>query len=152
MDQPISQSTRAEYPLRFRPKVKTPKWYLAYFLLAAFDLLTISGSLYLNHSIMEIFTTSVKVNGEWAGRLGELAILAELAGDVHAPGNDVFDTRDVPTGSSKLQKTLKVFTIQGEAMKDEWKAKLPPEKAQSLLKEYDAIYARMASILQNPGN
>jgi len=148
MDQPISQSTRAGNQLRFRPKVKTPKWYLAYFLLAAFDLLTISGSLYLNHTIMEIFSSSVNVNGEWAGRLGELAKLAQLAGSVNAPGNDVFDTRDVPGESSRLQNAIIVFTAQFEAMEGELKANLPPEKVQSLLPQLDVVNARMENMVQ----
>lgn len=86
-----------------QPKAQVPKWYLAYFFLAVFDVLTISGSLYLNHSIMGIFTDSVGVSEEWAHRIGNLSSLRELGGATNAPGNDVFDSHDVLTEAARLQ-------------------------------------------------
>jgi two-component system NtrC family sensor kinase len=71
-----------------------PKWHLIYYALAAFDLVTVSGSLYLNHQIMGIYSESVEVNQRWANRLGELTKLGELAQKTNAPGNDVFDNRN----------------------------------------------------------
>ena len=42
------------------------KWHYAYYMLAAFDMLTISFSLFLNHQIMSIYEDSVLVNHDWA--------------------------------------------------------------------------------------
>ena len=99
---------------------KNSKWYLAYFFLAAFDILTVSIGLYLNHTIMYLYTRSVEVNREWAGRLGQLAELRELAGAVNAPGNDVFDTLDVTTESAKMSEQFRRFKEDLASFRDEF--------------------------------
>ena len=71
------------------------KWHHLYYMLAAFDILAVSGSLYLNHQIMQIYGHSVEVNQAWANRVTLLTNLAELAIEVNAPGNNVFDDGDV---------------------------------------------------------
>lgn len=86
-----------------------PKWYVAYVFLAAFDIVTVSISLYLNHQIMELYTSSVDVNREWAARLDQLDELRKLAGQVNAPGNDVFDTRNVNGESAAMSAHLQRF-------------------------------------------
>jgi len=129
-------------------KVKAPKWYLAYFLLAAFDLFTISGSLYLNHTIMGMFSESVSVNGEWANRLGELATLRVLAGETNAPGNDVFDSHDVARESSKLAMALQTFVQKRVNMEQELSRHLPPDKAAPLLKDFQAIQGKVDEMVE----
>ncbi len=88
-----------------------PKWHLIYFMLAAFDLLTVGVSLYLNHQIMAIYRGAVVVNQHWATRLGTYDDLRQLAGDVNAPGNDVFDSRDVVGESQRMRVSHKKFQI-----------------------------------------
>jgi len=80
-----------------------------YYMLAAFNLLTISFSLYLNYRLMAIYTESVRVNMAWAERLNRYSDLADLAGAVDAPGNDVFDTQDVDKESRRLRKAVTDF-------------------------------------------
>ena len=46
-----------------------PRWHLLYYVLAGFDLLTISISLCLNHRLAGIYAESVHVNQAWAQRL-----------------------------------------------------------------------------------
>ena len=60
---------------------KQPKWHLIYFALAAFDLLAVASSLYLNHQIMGIYRGSVEANQVWANRVSELTELSRLAHD-----------------------------------------------------------------------
>src|SRR6476469_6643797 len=88
---------------------KPPKWYYVYFLLAAFDLVTVSAGLWLNHRIMGIYLESVEVNRVWADRVSAYSHLGELAGDVDAPGNDVFDTHDVAKESLRMEGAVKAF-------------------------------------------
>src|SRR3954468_21158002 len=76
-------------------RTRPPRWRYVYFLLAAFDLVTVSGGLYLNHRIMAIYQRSAEGNRICAERVRASSHLGELAGDVDAPGNDVFDTHDV---------------------------------------------------------
>jgi hypothetical protein len=85
------------------------KWHHIYYLLAAFDLATISFSLFLNHQILSIYTESVALNQEWTERIGSYADLAQLVAAVNAPGNDVFDTQDVERESTRLDTAMREF-------------------------------------------
>ena len=54
------------------------KWHYAYYMLAAFDMLTISFSLFLNHQIMSIYEDSVLLNQDWAEKSNIFTQLGEL--------------------------------------------------------------------------
>lgn len=84
-------------------------WHRLYYVLAAFDLCTISGSLYLSHRITRSFTQSVEVNENWASMLEQFSQLGELAAMVNAPGNDVFDSKDVAGEQAKMRQALAAF-------------------------------------------
>jgi two-component system, sensor histidine kinase and response regulator len=91
------------------PKPATPRWHLVYFFLAAFDILTVCVSLYINHKMMAIYSDAVTVNQHWANRLGTYEDLRQLAGAVNAPGNDVFDSHDVKVESQRMRAAHEVF-------------------------------------------
>ncbi len=91
------------------PTRRPVRWHLVYYLLAAFDLVAISGSLYLGHQVMGIFRSSVEINQEWAERLGDLSDLGRAAGAVNAPGNDVFDSHDVAEETARQATALVEF-------------------------------------------
>ncbi len=74
-----------------------------YYMLAAFDLLTIATTLFLTHHIVESYRDAITVNRHWTDVLDTSANLAKLAGEVNAPGNDVFDTHDVAGESDRLE-------------------------------------------------
>jgi hypothetical protein len=120
-------------------RVKTPKWRYVYFLLAAFDLVTVSAGLYLNHRIMGIYRASVEVNRVWAERVSAYSHLGELAGDVDAPGNDVFDTRDVRKEFIRMEAAVKAFDLDLEQRRLEPQAALDPNVSGPLLTLLDAI-------------
>jgi len=81
-----------------------------YFLLAAFDLATVGGGLYLSHKLMTLYVQSVNVNQEWSVRLKDYSKLADLAQVANAPGNDIFDSGDVEKERSRRDAGLKEFT------------------------------------------
>ena len=120
-------------------RVKPPTWRYIYFLLAAFDLVTVSAGLYLNHRIMGIYLRSVEVNRVWAERIGAYSHLGELAADVDAPGNDVFDTRDVQKESVRMVAAAKAFDLDLLKQRQEMQANLDSEVAAPLLAMLDAI-------------
>ena len=91
-----------------KPPAK-PKWHLIYYLLALFDILTVSGSLYLNHQIMGIYVQSVEESTKWNNRLVAYSKIWQIASDVNAPGNDVFDNHDVVGERSRRDQNLAVF-------------------------------------------
>ncbi len=76
-------------------KANSPRWHQVYYLLAAFDIIAISFSIYLNHLIMNEFTHSIEINRQWSERLGAFTELGIRATELNAPGNDVFNTGDV---------------------------------------------------------
>lgn len=89
--------------------VKIPRWYLAYFLLASFNILTVVGGLWLITTITTIFVESVELNQTWSTRAGNIAELRSLAARVNAPGHDVFDTQDANAESASLHEALLLF-------------------------------------------
>ncbi len=93
------------------------RWHIVYYLLAAFDLCAITGSLYLSHEVMGIFRSSVELNQQWANKLSDLSDIAAAAGAVDAPGNDVFDTHDVPRESARQATALVHFQQRLEAFR-----------------------------------
>ncbi|MEI6129783.1 MAG: ATP-binding protein [Planctomycetota bacterium] len=66
---------------------RSPRWHVAYILLASFDLLTVVSSLFLNHKLVKIHTDSLYI-------ADEIAQLRVAAGLVNAPGNEVFENHD----------------------------------------------------------
>ncbi|MEQ1867218.1 MAG: ATP-binding protein [Micropepsaceae bacterium] len=104
--EPIRASTSRQRPVR---------WHVVYYLLAAFDLLAITGSLYLSHEVMEIFRSSVEVNQSWADKLSDLSDVAAAAGAVNAPGNDVFDSHDVAKEAARQAQALTAFRLRLDA-------------------------------------
>src|SRR3954447_19296732 len=77
------------------------QWHCAYYLLAAFDVLTVSMSLWVNTRIMAIYGASIEVNRAWDELLHDTSALGRLAGAVNAPGDDVFFSGDVGAESAK---------------------------------------------------
>ncbi len=78
------------------------RWHHIYFLLAAFDVATIVGTLALSHATMDIFRVSVDANSTLARRMEYYAGLREIASEANAPGNDVFESGDVPSERARL--------------------------------------------------
>jgi PAS domain S-box-containing protein len=101
------------------------KWHRLYYLLAAFDLFTVVLSLVLNHQTHSIFARSVEVNQDLGKRLTDYAELAQLAQAVNAPGNDVFDTLDVPGESAKMRAALRAFEEKQAAIYQDVRANEP---------------------------
>jgi len=58
---------------------------------------------------MHIYTQSVAQNQKWAERTLAYSYLGELAAAVNAPGNNVFDSRDVGAESARMKAALQRF-------------------------------------------
>lgn len=128
---------------RVAPSPHRPRWYWLYFALAAFDLLTVSFSLYLNHRLMTIYTESVRVNQEWADRLNRYSEIARLAAAVNAPGKDVFDSQDMDAESKRLAVALATFNQAFAEARDDLTANVTPTKAGLLLDDLERIRLAM---------
>src|SRR5258705_10341271 len=85
------------------------RWHLLYFVLAAFNLLTIGLSFSLINRLLTIHSQSVRFNQHWANRLTRYSDLGFLASVVNTPGNNVFNSLDVPGESAKMKAPLQRF-------------------------------------------
>lgn len=126
--------------------VDRPKWYLVYYLLAVLDVITVLASLTLNQQIMEIYVNSVAMSQQWERRETEYARLSELATTVNAPGNDVFDSRNVAAESTRLRVALAAFNAQFDALRDEVARNVTPPEAALLENAFDEIQRAMAEM------
>lgn len=122
-----------------RGRVKPTPWHYAYFLLAAFDLVTVFAGLYLTHRIMSIYTRSVEVNHVWAKRVAAYSQLGALAAAVDTPGNDVFDSRDVTRESAAMRAAEQAFDLNLKQQREELETGLEPQVAAPLLVLLDVV-------------
>jgi signal transduction histidine kinase len=120
-------------------KLSIAKWQYIYYMLAAFDLLTVSSSLYLNHQIMNIYTQSIEVNHQWAARLETYSNLGEFLAAINAPGNDVFDSHDVEVESGRLAFAQATFQQNVNSIRQELQTQVDPAQAHHLLSDLDAV-------------
>jgi len=88
------------------------RWRRMYYLLAAFDLLTVALSLYLSHRTSRSYEQSIAVNQAWAGTLDGVAELSALAAAANAPGNEVFESRAVARERARLDETSARFAAE----------------------------------------
>ncbi len=115
------------------------KWQYVYYMLAAFDLITVSSGLYLNHQIMDIYAQSVEVNHQWAGRLETYSDLGQLLSALNAPGNDIFDSHDVGLESKKLESAQAIFQGNVGLIRQELQTQVDPAEATQLLQGLDTV-------------
>jgi signal transduction histidine kinase len=129
--------------LRPETRERRPKWHLLYYVLAAIVTLTICGSLYLNHSVREIYRESVTLNQEWAQRHSRLLELAQLAQDVNAPGNDVLDDHDADKEQARRDEALAKFEAQLVQLRQELVSKPATPEVRSLISSLYEINSAM---------
>lgn len=122
------------------------KWYHLYYLLAAFDVLTISTSLYLNHTVLGIYSASVEENSVWSNRVGQYSRLNELAAVVNAPGNDAFDSGDIVGERRRLAEAYQTFQNATTSAGDDLERNGKSEQSIGLLLRLSKIDAQVALI------
>ncbi len=122
-----------------------------YYLLAAFDLLTVCLSLFLFNSVTGTYSDSVAVNLVWARRLNDYSRLSELAAEVNAPGNDVFDSRDVEAESSRLSLARARFETLASAVRLDLERGVPRDEGVPLLSAFEEIAPTLERMVAEAG-
>ncbi|MFQ5501380.1 MAG: ATP-binding protein [Phycisphaerae bacterium] len=145
-------STIERHPLPPSSGNRTPKWHYLYFILAAFDLVTVTFSLFVTHSLMEVYSSSVDTNHIWADRLRRYSHLALMAADVNAPGNDVFETPDVEVMSGRLAKTFSRFNEHLTEARSDLRNNVSSELGTPLLKDLDKVEQAILSMVEASQN
>ncbi len=120
-----------------------PRWHRLYFLLAAFNILTVCISLYINHDLTAMYESSVVANRVWADRLVEYAHLNALAIETNAPGNDVFESQDVEEASARLDAKFSSFQEGLTAARQELVQDLPKDARSVLVPQFDLVEEAM---------
>ncbi len=128
------------------------KWYHLYFLLAAFDLITIGVTLYLSHSILGIYTESVNNDQEWAERLGRFYSLGELAAAVNTPGNDVFESNQVDKEADRLEQFVSLYHDAAGTARADLEANVSSEVSSVLTVYLDKIDFEISQIQNEASN
>jgi signal transduction histidine kinase/DNA-binding response OmpR family regulator len=123
-----------------------PRWLRMYFALALFDVLTVCVSLFLNHEIMAIYRVTLEVNQTWAAHLVRHDELRRIAAEVNAPGNDVFDSRDVAGEERRMREARGRFDASLRTARDEVRRVESPAHSTSLLGGIDEVAAAMVAM------
>lgn len=92
-----------------QPDQKRQSWPIVYFLLGAFNVLSVGAGLYLCQSVLDIYRASVADSQEWAQRMSTYAELGQLATEANAPGNDVFESGDIEGETRRLEAAVVAF-------------------------------------------
>lgn len=135
----MNQSSRRKVALRS---------HHLYYVLCAFFLFTAGFSVYVNHALTQSYTEAVKVNTLWLSRLRDYSDLIGLASEANAPGNDVFEDKNVPKQSKQLAAAEAAF----KSMLKKITADLEPDKFEpyykTLLTEIKHIDESMDGMLK----
>src|SRR3954471_13491384 len=122
------------------------QWHRVYYLLAAFDVLTVSMSLWVNTRIMSIYRASIEVNKAWDELLHDSSELGRLAAAVNAPGNDVFESGDVEAEAEKVRRAWPAFDARLTELRAGLRANARAGQAGTLLRDLDATRAATAAM------
>ena len=97
-----------------------------YFALAGFDVFTVCLGLFLTYSLLGLFNESVATNQEWAGRLSLYSDINSQAQKVNAPGNDIFNSKNVSLETGRLSKDLSAFRLLSLRAREDLEANVKP--------------------------
>ncbi len=121
------------------------RWHRVYYGLAFFDVLVVALGLFLNHQIIDTHDQGIRTNQVWEKRLDRYLDLGTTAGEVNAPGNDVFDSRDVPAETARRDEALRRFRAQMTTIRRDLQT-VPPRYADVLRTDLNVLEARMADM------
>ena len=97
----------------------TRNWYYLYYVLAAFDVAAICVSLYASNRNLKNYNQSIEFTDSKIKILSLVGEVSNLAQKVNAPGNDVFESKNVAEererfSSSKLDYENKFLALQSQ--------------------------------------
>ena len=122
------------------------KWYHLYYFLAALDVLTITASILLNHTVLGIYMESVEKNAVWSNRVSHYSTFNELAAAVNAPGNDAFDSGDIVGERKRLSTAYDAFRVATATARDDLRLQESDQVLADLLRHLDLIEKQVAQI------
>ena len=119
--------------LRKRPRRSRHSWHLLYYLLAAFNILTLTYSIYLNEQTYQAFNRSVENGQLWHARFESFNELFQLANDIKGPLDEVFRQGD----ANQARKDIAVAT---ERFEEHFSSKLRDLREDAELIQAQALF------------
>lgn len=114
-------------------------WQLIYYGLAAFNVLTVLLSLYLNYRVTDLYVHAVASNADSAQLLADFTAIEQLAAEVNAAGNDVFSSHDPQVELRRKRTAMLALAERLAALRKDLVASAPGVDAPLLLAGLDAI-------------
>lgn len=124
------------------------QWHLMYYVLAAFNILTVGFTLRLNHQMQEAFSRSVEVSHSWDRRLRDYSELAVMAQAVQARCNDVFATRDVAKQQEAMRLAYANFKDRIRAQRGEAIVAVEGVESRKLLEDFNKLRGAVESMVE----
>ncbi|MCZ7627493.1 MAG: GAF domain-containing sensor histidine kinase [Candidatus Methylomirabilis sp.] len=129
--------------------VSRQTWHRTYYLLAAFDVLTVAVSLYIVAHLIGTYEEAVRVNQEWTVRMSGYERLDELAAAVNTPGNDVFESRDPEAESERFDASLRVWGKHLALLQEDVRANVAPTVAAPLQEGLQVVAFAMTGMVDD---
>ena len=126
-----------------------PTWHRIYYVLAAFDILALAASLYLNHRIMAIYVDSVETNRQWVEILRDASDLSELAATLNAPANDVFQSNRIDDESAKLEQAYAGLTTRLAAVTAALRQQPSTDRIESMLEDLRLVRSAASQMVRD---
>ncbi len=124
------------------------QWHLLYYVLAAFNILTVGFTLRLNHQMQEAFVRSVEVSSAWERRLRDYGDLINTAQAVQARCNNVFVTRDPDRQREEMRLAYNNFKSRIRAKRGEALMAVENVESRKLIEEFDKLRAAVDSMVE----
>jgi signal transduction histidine kinase len=114
-------------------------WHVVYYLLAAFNILTVSGSLYLNLRITDMYVNAVASNHDWAQLLADATALEDLTAVINSAGNEIFESGNPDAEAQRIDRALAGSRERLKALSNDLLATLSKEQAPSVLQQLQEV-------------
>ncbi len=118
-------------------------WHVVYYLLAAFNIVTVCSSLYLNYRVTDLYVQAVASNQEWGQLMADYLALEHLAAEANAAGNDVFESRDPMAEAKRSRAARTAFAERMAALRKDLAVSAPAASVGSLLAGLEDIDGAM---------
>lgn len=115
------------------------QWHLLYFALAAFNLMTVGFTLWLNHQMQGAFARSVDVSSAWERRLRGYGDLIQVAQSVQGRCNDVFIARDPDRQREEMRSAYNSFVSRIREKRGEALTGVETAESRKLIEEFDKL-------------
>ena len=124
------------------------RWHRLYYVLAAFDIVTVCVSFYLGHRVLSIYRDSTAVNNVYAERRRDISDLDNLITAVNAPGNDIFASHDVVAEEKNLAAAVDAYKRGFTIVRLDLTTQFDPQDAPALLGKMDRVDEMTQNIIE----